>query len=373
MKRLLSILLILSTALCAAFAAGSSGKAGPAPFGLVDYIEGSASVTRDGKAALAPDLGSALFPGDLLTTEADGLVVIALDKSTGMKGSITVRSNTALYLKLEVVKGNKRTTLDLLAGSVGSKVKKLAGHPSMRVTTESTVAGVRGTEFEVSTSVGDSVLVICSEGAVSCSDGTDTVPVQSGKALEKRPDQKLAYLAVSESSIQQFREKWIADQITAFNADPLRALADYEKRYADLSSRFQTAYEPFQKSEVLKKWMDEERRGVKPRILDPSVMSEKKEISSNLFALRKILFTYERVYYRMLEVESLVADTPLEKEEIRPGYTAGEFIRRVRTERDGLARRVALFRFAEKLYAQRSDADSGLFGDDGAFDSGFAD
>jgi hypothetical protein len=75
----------------------------------------------------------------------------------------------------------------------------------------------------------------------------------------------------------------------------------------------------------------------------------------------------------MLEVESLVADTPLEKEELRPGYTAGEFIRRVRTEREGLARRVALFRFGEKLYAQRSDPDSGLYGDDGIFDTGFAD
>lgn len=369
MKRLFCTL----TLVAASFAASASGLAAQAPFGVVDYIEGGASVTRDGKAALTPDLGSSLFPGDLLATQADGLVVISLDKSTGMKGSITVRSNTALYLKLEAVKGDKRTTLDLLSGSVASKVKKLAGHPSMRVTTSSAVAGVRGTEFEVSTSIGDAILVTCSDGAVSCSDGSDTFPVQAGKALEKKPGEKLSYLPVSTSSIQQFRENWIADQIEAFKADPIKALADYEKRYADLSSRFQTAYEPFQKSAILKKWMDEERQGIHPRILDPTVMREKREIASDLLALRKILFSYERIYYRMLEVETLVADTPLEKEELRPGYTAGEFIRRVRTEREGLARRVALFRFGEKLYAQRSDSDSSLYGENGFFNTGFAD
>jgi hypothetical protein len=370
MKRLFCTFLTLVAVF---FAAGASGKAAQPPFGVVDYIEGSASISRDGKTSLALDLGASLSPGDLLATQADGLVVISLDKSTGMKGNITVRSNTALYLKLETVKGDKRTTLDLLAGSVASKVKKLAGHPSMRVTTNSAVAGVRGTEFEVSTSIGDAILVICSDGAVSCSDGSDTLPVQAGKALEKRPGEKLAYLPVSTSSIQQFRENWIAGQIDAFRADPIKALADYEKRYADLSSRFQTGFEPFQKSAILKKWMDEERQGIQPRILDPTVMREKREIASDLLALRKILFTYERIYYRMLEVEALVADTPLEKEELRPGYTAGEFIRRVRTEREGLARRVALFRFAEKLYAQRSDPDSALYGDDGIFDTGYAD
>ena len=370
MKRLFCTFLSL---VAVSFAASSSGKAAQPPFGVIDYIEGSASISRDGKTSLALDLGASLSPGDLLATQADGLVVISLDKSTGMKGNITVRSNTALYLKLETVKGDKRTTLDLLAGSVASKVKKLSGHPSMRVTTNSAVAGVRGTEFEVSTSIGDAILVICSDGAVSCSDGSNTLPVQAGKALEKRPGEKLAYLPVSTSSIQQFRENWIAGQIEAFRADPIKALADYEKRYADLSSRFQTVFEPFQKSAILKKWMDEERQGIQPRILDPTVMREKREIASDLLALRKILFTYERIYYRMLEVEALVADTPLEKEELKPGYTAGEFIRRVRTEREGLARRVALFRFAEKLYAQRSDPDSSLYGDDGIFDTGYAD
>lgn len=371
MKRLLSALLFLGAAASAAMAATKAAPA--APFGSIDYIEGSASVTRNGKAQAAPDIGAPLYPGDLLNTQADGLVVISLDKSTGMKGSLTVRANTALYLRLEIVKGEKQTTLDLLSGSVASKVKKLSGHPSMRVTTESTVAGVRGTEFEVSTSVNEAVLVTCSDGAVSCSDGDDSFPVQAGKALEKRPGEKLAYLPVGASSIQDFREKWVTGEIEAFRADPIRALASYEKRYSDLASRFQTAYEPFQRSAVLKKWLDEDRRGIVPRPLDPAVMREKREIASDLLAIRKILFTYERVYYRLLEVESLVADTPLEGRELRPGYTAGEFLRRFRAERDGLARRVALFRFAEKLYAQRSDSDSGLYGDDGIFDSGFAD
>lgn len=373
MKRLL-LSLVLPLLGLALFAAE------PLPLGRIDYVEGGVSLTRAGKVLPDPNPDDPLFSGDLVKTAGDGLLVIAMDKSTGMGGTITVRSKSALYLRLSEAKGEKKTQIDLLAGSVGSKVKKLAsGAGTMQVTTGGTVAGVRGTEFEVAVSVNEASLVVCSEGEVSYGDGKEELPVPAGKAVEKRPGERLRYLPVAVSSVRQFREKWIADEIAAFRADPVRALAAYEKNYTTLSGNFAKAFEPFQKSEVLRKWIEEDRAGAKLRALDPAVMREKKAIVGDLQSLRKTLFIFERVYYRLEEIEGLVAGTALERRELRPGLTAGDFLRKVRDEREGLARRVGLFRYAEKLYELRNEGGAGMpgssggdgfFGDDSDFFGG---
>ncbi len=116
---------------------------------------------------------------------------------------------------------------------------------------------VRGTEYEVVVSVNaddaspsaqQATLVTCTESKVSVNDGQEEVEVPAGKVLEKRPGERLRFLPVAISSVQGFSEKWIADEISAFRADAPRALADYAKRYADLSARFAVADDPFQKS-----------------------------------------------------------------------------------------------------------------------------
>lgn len=361
MKRLL-LALILASSATALWAAGAT------PVGRIDYVEGGVTITRAGKSLGDPNPDDPLLSGDLVKTSADGLLVIAMDKTTGMGGTITVKAKSALYLRLDESKGEKRTQVDLLAGSVASKVKKLSGSPTMQVTTGGTVAGVRGTEFEVAISVNEAALVVCAEGEVSFGDGKEEFPVPAGKAAEKRPGERLRYLPVAVSSVRQFREKWVADEVAAFRADPARALGAYEKRYAELSSSFNQAFEPFQKSEVLRKWMDEDRAGAKPRGIDPAVMREKKAIVGDLQKLRKILVIFERVYYRLDEIDGLVSGTSLERRELRPGLTAGDFLRKVRDERDALSRRVALFRYAELLYSFRNEGGTGMPGSSGGDD-----
>ena len=77
---------------------------------------------------------------------------------------------------------------------------------------------------------------------------------------------------------------------------------DYAKRYADLSAEFAAAYDPFQKSPTPKKWADQDRSGAKIDPLDPAVLREKKEIAGYLLNIRKVLFIFERVYYRVDEI-----------------------------------------------------------------------
>ena len=58
----------------------------------------------------------------------------------------------------------------MVAGQISSKLAKISGSPSLQVQTDSVVMGVRGTEFSIASSVNGSILVVCTEGAVACSD-----------------------------------------------------------------------------------------------------------------------------------------------------------------------------------------------------------
>jgi FecR protein. len=343
--------------------------------GSIDFTEGSVSVSRNGKLIDAPDIGDPLFSGDLIRTQQGGRLVIAMDRNTGMGGTLTVKGGTTLYLNLEVVKGEPRTAIQLLTGSVASSVSKLVGSPTVNVSTSSAVMAVRGTVYEVAVSVNaddandgkQAVLVSCSESKVAVNDGQGEVEVPAGKVLEKRPGARLRFLPVADSSVAGFGEKWIADEVAAFKADAPRALAAYAKRYKDLSAKFEATYAPFGKSPTPRKWADEDRSGAKVDPLDAAVLREKKEIAGYLLELRKVLFIFERVYYRVDEIAAAIADTPDEGREILPGVKAGDFLRKLKADRDGLAAKVSRFHYIEALFKQRSPEGEALDGDDAFF------
>jgi len=367
MKRLVLGALLAATALAAAALASPR-------VGEIDYAEGGISIGRGGKTISEPNIGDPILSGDLIKTQGDGLLVIAINKNTGMSGKLTVKPRSAIYINLDELKGEPRTQIQLLSGAVGSKVSKLAGTPSMSVTSSSAVMSVRGTEFEVLVSINaddsdadsqQATLVTCTESRVAVSDGQDEVMVPAGKVLEKRPGAKLRFLPVAISSVKGFGETWMTQEIEAFKADAPRALASYAKRYAVLSAKFATAYEPFQKSPIPKKWADEDRLGSKIEPLDPAAMRESKEIAGYLFDLRKVLFVFERVYYRMDQIAETIAGTDDEKRVLRPGQTAGDFLAVLKSQRAVLASEVAKFRFIEELYRQRNpEGDAFSSGDD---------
>jgi hypothetical protein len=371
MKRLIFVALLVVSAIAAA--ALSSPKVGG-----IDYAEGGISIGRGGKTISAPNIGDPVFSGDLIKTQGDGMLVIAMDKGTGMSGKITVKARSALYINLDNLKGEPRTQIQILTGAIGSKVSKVAGSPTVTVTTSSAVMAVRGTEFEVIVSINaddgspsapQATLITCTESKVAVSDGQQEVEVPAGKVLEKRPGEKLRFIPVAVSSVKDFSQKWITDEIAAFRADAPRALAAYAKRYTDLSAKFAAAYDPFQKSAIPKKWADEDRRGARIKNLDPAVMRENKEIAGHLIRIKKVLFMFERVYYRMDQISDLIAGTADEKRIIRPGQTAGDFIKAVRAEREKLAAAVARYRYIENLYSQRNPDGEAFSSDDDFFSS----
>ncbi|MGO8695348.1 MAG: FecR domain-containing protein [Rectinemataceae bacterium] len=354
MKRLFIVVILAASALM-------SWALQSVELGRIDYIEGTVTINRVGRTIDAPNIDDALLSGDLIETGSDGQMIIAMDSSTGMRGTVTINPRSTLYLRLDSMEGQPRTTLDFLTGSMRSKVSKIAGAPRVNVVTDSSVMGVRGTAYGVAVSVNDNVLVTCTEGAVAVSDGTDEVSVPAGHGLEKKPDEGLMLLPVAVSSIKDFSQRWMTEEIDAFKADAPRALADYAERYRDLAAKFAEAYAPFQESPTPRKWAEEDRSGAKIDPLDPSVLREKKEIAGYLLNIRKVLFIFERVYYRVDQISDIVSGTDAEKALVAPGMTAGEFLESVKADRDRLAAEVARYRYIESLFAER-DTEGGFFG-----------
>ncbi|MBN1519829.1 MAG: FecR domain-containing protein [Spirochaetales bacterium] len=365
-----SLTLILAAGLAAASMGAAWAQA--APFGEIEYVEGTATVTRSGQNLGDANIGDLVYPDDMIKTATDGLVVIALDKSTGMRGNLTIKAKTAAYLRVTRDQAGVKSGIDLLAGQIASKLGKLAGSPSFQVSTESAVAGVRGTEFGVATSVNGSILIYCSEGEVSASDGKETVAVPAGNAVEKRPAERLRRLAAAISSPEQFEQRWLADEIEAFRVNAPKALADFERRYAELFQSFARAFEPLQKSDVLSRWIREDAAGLVPSSTDAATLRDKKDVGPLILEIRKVLFVFERIYYRIDQLEGVILGTKLEQVEIRKGLKAVDFLRKVKAEADALERRVALFRYAERLYQLRNEGGAGLPGSgagDDFFDS----
>jgi hypothetical protein len=362
--------------LLAASAVAATALASP-KIGGIDYAEGAVSIGRAGKVISAPNIGDPILSGDLIKTQGDGMLVIAMDKNTGMSGNITVKPRSSLYINLDAVKGEPRTQIQVLTGAIGSKVNKLSGTPTVTVTTSSAVMAVRGTEYEIVVSINaddsggslQATLVTCTESKVAVNDGGGEVEVPAGKVLEKRPGEKPRFLPVAISSVKGFSQKWIADEISAFRADAPRAMAGYYKRYTDLSAKFAAAYDPFQKSATPRKWSEEDRLGTKVSPMDPAVMREKKELAGYLLNIKKVLFIFERVYYRMDELSEAIAGTPAEKKEVRPGLTAGDFLKAAKAERDKLVGQVARYRYIEQLYQERSPDGDAFSSDDDFFAS----
>ena len=369
-KTAIAVVLVLSSLAAMALASAKVGG--------IDYAEGVVSIGRGGKTISSPNIGDPILSGDLIKTQGDGMLVIVMDKNTGMNGKITVKPRSSLYINLDAVKGEPRTQIQILTGAIGSKVNKVAGSPSVTVVSSSAVMAVRGTEYEVVVSINandasdnpqQATLVTCTESKVSVNDGMSEVVVPAGKVLEKRPGERLRFLPVAISSVKGFSQKWITDEIAAFRADAPRALADYAKRYTALSAKFAQVYEPFQKSPTTKKWADEDRTGAKINNLDATVMREKKELAGYLLNIKKVLFMFERIYYRVDEISDAIAGTADEKREIRPGQTAGDFIKTVRAERDKLAAMVARYRYIEELFRQRNPEGDAFSSDDDFFAS----
>lgn len=117
-----------------------------AEVGKIAALEGEATRTQKGGAAVALAAGAAVELGDVLTVKKGNLKFELNDGSV-----IALAEKSVLEITEAEFEGQERKGFSglLKAGSLWTKVKKAVGGGKFEVSTERAVAGVRGTIFRI--------------------------------------------------------------------------------------------------------------------------------------------------------------------------------------------------------------------------------
>ncbi len=337
---------LLLAALCAP--AGAQDR-----LGQIIYLENELTVVRNNRAVdpAGVEIGMEIQNLDLLKTGKTGYAEMALDNP--QSATIKLSPGTTFYLEQAAVGKSKRTSVGAITGSIAVKVQKLGAGQQVQVASESALMGVRGTTFEVSLSPSGDLLVTCEEGEVVCREESGAeVSAVPGTVVAQPAGEDFQPVPVAVSELGRFRQDWYAERLQVLKANPLKAIRFYALRYVALRERFNRAYaELAGQRQVLQKWFDEDRRGQIGGNME--ILREKRRIIRNLLELRKVLFVFERVHFRLAELE----------EYYRQGYgegtlegnlTSRAFFQGLDRDRSLLERRMAEVRYVTKLYARRN-------------------
>ena len=324
--------------------------------GAIAYMEEDVEIDRNRETIPAWDvfIGMGVENYDLMRTDDTGYAEVELDSPRSAPSIVRISANTSFYFEMNKIGRDDTTTIGLITGSLSVKVAKLSGRQSVEVATESALMGVRGTDFDVTLSPGGDILVTAEEGRVSCIDDSgQELFAEPGKVVEKRPGELFREVPVAVSDLETFQREWHADRLEVFKANALGAIKFYAGRYLRLKSRFDNAYGDLQgNTQILRKWYDEDRRGQIGGRMES--LRDKKELIGELLELRKILYMFERVYFRLIELEGYYREG-YGRGQIEPGLSSAAFFNRFNREKRELGEKMAELRYITKLYAKRND------------------
>ncbi len=334
--------------------------------GKVDYIEGSAEITRNGEKLRAIAIGTPIENLDLVKTSANGLVSIAFEKDSGLTGSIQIVPNSTALIRQDLVSGSPSNEAQLMAGSVNLKVKRLAGMKSaIQVKTPTAVLGVRGTEFSVATFNG-SVITACKEGEVSCASysaisetlstdgGASAVPGTMVEILESGAVNTGSFPEGNfEDNWKAMRDKWQTYNVDLFAADPVNFMNQFIVNWNDHSAKVESLSATLRANPNLKKWLADAKAGkVSGNLADWA--REKPSVMKDLLAVRPDMTVAMISWYRLQELIPLVPQSAMNRT-LATGETVKAFIARFNRGSASMASSVALFSAAEKQYMLRND------------------
>jgi hypothetical protein len=214
--------------------------------------------------------------------------------------------------------------------------------------------GVRGTQFDVAIGINGDLLVTASEGRVVCrADDGGTLFATAHQAVEQSFDGRFRNIPIAVTDIETFRREWLEERIEAFRGSPLSVLRYYSGRYYELRGRFNQAYrELIENRAVLDKWMQEDRRGIVGSRAEQ--LREKREIVAELLRIRRVLFLFERVYYRLSELEANLPPEVLGRP-LAQDRSVGDFVAEFQRDRRVFGERMQTVRYVFRLYAERND------------------
>ena len=131
--------------------------------GLITFFSGEVYI-MDEEEWWEVGIGDLIEVDDILKTEADSYCEIQF----GDTAVVRVQENTQLAMStISLSENEANVKLNLKVGGVLCKVEKLVGTEDFKVETQTTVCGVRGTEFAVKATEDNKTVLAVKEGAVA--------------------------------------------------------------------------------------------------------------------------------------------------------------------------------------------------------------
>jgi len=359
MKKVISVLIL--TLFCAGTAVFSQA------IGKIDYLEGSVSVTRDGRKISRIDMGSPVENLDRITSGKDSRVEVSFLPETGITGTLTLTEGSSAIIRRDSLAGKNANSVYLFGGSVSLKVKRLSGNDStIRVRTTSSVLGVRGTEFTVITFQGNT-LTACREGEVSCSAYSGSTAMAAsprgsvssvpGTMVEITDSGKLVQADFPKGDFytqwDDVSTRWKSFHVELASRDPVALIDRLAVSWDSALGRVLKDAAVLRKNETASRWLDNARRGGDTGTRHDWV-TEQPKVMKDMLAMRPHLVLAIIPYLRLQELVTLLDQADMERE-LSGGQTVGAFIRRFNRDSKDFSAAMALFDALEKQYMIRND------------------
>lgn len=355
---------IVSAVLCVILASGASAQV----IGMIDYLDGSVELTRNGEAVRNVDIGTKVENLDFIKTSADSQVTISFVKSSGLSGTMTIVPGSSALIRQDQISGSGASEIQLMAGSVNLKVKRLVkGESSVQVRTPTAVLGVRGTEFVISTFNGTAI-VACKEGEVFCSSssdmsvsrmslsakGTSSVPGTMVEILENGKVNTGAFPSGDfEKNWTELEGKWKSFNVGIVAENAVSYLNQFVPTWNQYATKVTAHFNALHSNATLQQWLKDAAAG-KTSGSYATWSKEKPLVVKDLIAMRGDMMIATITMFRIQEILEHIPSAAMNAK-LSEGTTIKAFIDLYNRQSKPVFSAITLFNAAEKLYMERND------------------
>jgi hypothetical protein len=206
--------------------------------GIINLMMGTVSII-DGEKRSAAKVGDSVKVGMKIETGPNSFVDIFFEEK-----AVKILENSIVEineLEVSMQDGSEKTGFKVTKGKIFANVaRKLAKNDSFQVSTPTTTAGVRGTEFLVAEENG--------KGLVACLDGT--VVVKNEVSADK---QTVDVTELKEVIVEKDKKMTVRD----LSAENKKLLEDITKNFQDMKKEIRERFE--KKREEIRKAVEDQR------------------------------------------------------------------------------------------------------------------
>ncbi len=220
--------------------------------GEIVYVEGSVDIKYASGDVDWADMGMYIETGDSIVTGDDGYAELEMEDGATVK----ISEDSIFALSSYESRGETRNAYQCVLGSMQYKFTRAVKADEPRITTPTTVCGVRGTEFTVVSGLDGSALYVVDDGSVAVSAKGEEVVLGALEGVEVAPGSapgepfpvlrgKIDYSKVKADAEARFLENPAATMrvMTSQLEEYIAQIQLYEKAFKDLSMELITLRE----------------------------------------------------------------------------------------------------------------------------------